>query len=198
MGGYGMDPLMEMQQLSRIFLLLLMIVVPNSGCLTNDATKESRNPEKQLGQLRVFLETHEDGIRSQRVKVLRSAPFEVVVDRAPILTEAELNRIELVQTELGYFIEIEADKRGSWILENYSATNSGRRFVISVVYPEQIWLAAPVIRARIADGIMRFSPDASIEEAHEIVLAVNNSIRKIKNIKKPKAGKESKDKAGEN
>lgn len=182
------------QSIKRLFFHLV-VGISIGGILAGCATpggdvdgdlKESKDPEKQLGQLRIYLETHEDGIRSQKVQVLRSAPFEVVVDRSPILTEAHLDDIKLVYTDFGYHIEIQADQRGTWLLESYTATNSGRKLVISAAFPEIIWLAAPIIRGRVSDGRFTFSPDASVEEANRLVLAIDNSIRKIKNRKKPK------------
>ncbi len=179
----------------RIFHLVVLTVMTCSlvSCSTTNenGVKESRDPDKQLGLLRIYLEIHEDGIRSQRVQVLRSAPFEVVVDRNPILTEANLDSISVKHNELGMFIELQADRRGSWLLESYTATNTGRRLVISAAFPEMIWLAAPIIRARVADGVIRFAPDATVEEAKQLEIAVMNSIRKIKNLKKPKVEKDS-------
>ena len=42
------------------------------------------------------------------------------------------------------------------------------------------WLAAPLIRRPIADGVLTFTPDASREEAEKIVKGLNNVTEKIK------------------
>lgn len=180
------------QQIKITFLghgLILLCLIMLSGCSSTAKKpyeKRSRNPEKQMGIMRIYLETHEDGIRTQEVQVLRSSPFDVTVDRAPILSEAQMTQVRVVNNEFGFHIEVDFDKRGTWLLESYSATNVGRKFVVMTEFPEQIWMAAPIVRTRIGNGTFSFTPDATVDEANRMAMAVNNSIRKIKNIKAPK------------
>ena len=42
------------------------------------------------------------------------------------------------------------------------------------------WLAAPLIRQRISDGTLSFSPDASREEMERLVFGLNEALRKEK------------------
>ena len=165
------------------------------GCKTTTSEKPKDpskvNPEKYLGKMRIFLEVHEDGIRSQNVKVLRRRPIEVSIDQSPILTESLMQEIRLVNNQYGFHLEVQFDQRGTWLLESYTATNGGKRLAIFVDYPEQQWIAAPIIRTRLADGKLVIIPDASVEEANRIAMTVMNSIRKIKKIKKPKKDKPS-------
>ena len=44
---------------------------------------------------------------------------------------------------------------------------------------ENRWLAAPVIPSRIGNGVLTFTPDASREEADQIVLGLNNVAKKV-------------------
>lgn len=177
------------------FVLCLFVMGIASGCKTTTSDKPKDpsevDPEKYLGKMRIFLEIHEDGIRSQKVKVLRRHPIEVSVDQSPILTESLMQNIKLVNNQYGYHLEIQFDQRGSWLLESYTATNGGKRLVVFVDYPEQQWIAAPLIRSRIAEGKLIIIPDANVEEANRIAMTVMNSIRKIKKIKKPKEQKTS-------
>ena len=59
----------------------------------------------------------------------------------------------------------------------------GKRFAIFCKFGEHLknerWLAAPVISRRIADGVLIFTPDATREEADEIVLGLNNVGREV-------------------
>lgn len=184
------------QYFKGIFCLVTTsaILLTGAACSTTSSgekkeekplTAEDVDPEKYLGKLRIYLETHEDGIRSQTVKVLRAKPFDVTVDKFPILTEELMNSIRVVNTEYGYHMEVQMDQRGSWLLESYTATNNGRRLIVYAEFPEKEWIAAPIIRTRLGSGTFNFIPDASVDEANRIAMTVSNSIRKIKKIKKP-------------
>ena len=83
----------------------------------------------------------------------------------------------------GFAIEIKFDENGTWLLEQYSAANPGRHFVIFGQWSEKLadgrWLAAPLITHRIGDGVLAFTPDCSREEADQLVLGLNNAAKEI-------------------
>jgi hypothetical protein len=68
------------------------------------------------------------------------------------------------------------------LLQQYSATYSGKRYVVfsqfGVKAKETRWLAAPRFNRLVSDGILQFTPDASREEADEIAKGLNNLAKK--------------------
>jgi hypothetical protein len=76
---------------------------------------------------------------------------------------------------LGSFqIMVQFDRRGTWLLEQYTTAHRGRRIGIFSQFGDARWLAAPMMNKRISDGVLVFTPDASREEADRIVLGLNN------------------------
>ena len=79
------------------------------------------------------------------------------------------------------------DRHGSWLLEQYSTQNLGRHFAIFSQFaapPDQKlnqgrWLAAPKLTQRITNGVLTFAPDATREEAEQIVVGLNNVAKKL-------------------
>ena len=55
----------------------------------------------------------------------------------------------------------------------------GRRLVIYCNFEDSRWLAAPVIREPIKDGLLTFTPDATREECERIVEGLNNVAREL-------------------
>ena len=74
-------------------------------------------------------------------------------------------------------------RAATWLLEQYSAANPGRHFVIFGQWGEKLtngrWLAAPIITRRITGGMLVFTPDCSREEADQLVLGLNNTTKAI-------------------
>ena len=107
-------------------------------------------------------------------------PFTVAT--AYILTEANVVAAKVIDTQGGFAIQIQFDENGTWTLEQYSASNPGKHFVIFGQWGKKIadgrWLAAPLITRRIANGALVFTPDASREEADKLVLGLTRPSRK--------------------
>ncbi|MGH7954228.1 MAG: SecDF P1 head subdomain-containing protein, partial [Limisphaerales bacterium] len=166
----------------NIYFAALAALVLICGCQTEKNQKP--NPKKTVAALRVHLESSpsESGT-TQTVSVLRANPVAVTIARDPILTEANVIAAKVIEAPGGFGIEIRFDETGSMILEQYSAANPGRHFVIFAQWGEKLtdgrWLAAPLITHRIADGVLAFTPDCSREEADQLVLGLNNVAKKI-------------------
>jgi hypothetical protein len=87
----------------------------------------------------------------------------------------------------GFALRLRFNRHGSWVLEQYSSGNPGKRFAIfsQFVTPpgenlnEGRWIAAPRVKGRIADGTLIFTPDATREEAEQIVLGLSNIAREL-------------------
>ncbi|HXR05263.1 MAG TPA: hypothetical protein VN836_11200 [Verrucomicrobiae bacterium] len=128
--------------------------------------------------LRVHIQTNADSLgTSQTISVLRSDPVQVTISHDPVLTEANIVAAKVINTPGGFAVEVKFDENGSWLLEQYSAANSGGHFVIFGQWGDKLangrWLAAPLITRRLADGVLAFTPDASRAEADELVLGLN-------------------------
>ncbi len=161
----------------NLYLLLLITVATVAGCKTDKAKPDKS--KKQVASLRLYLENRAQVPGSgETISVLRADPVLVTIGHEPILTEANVAAATLLATPGGYAIEVRFDESGTWILEQYTSANSGRHIAIFSQWSDQTkdsrWLAAPIISHRIANGVLAFTPDASREEAQQIVLGLNN------------------------
>lgn len=159
----------------NIYLLSAAVLVCMCGCQT-----AGHNKNKDVATLRVHIEVVPEAMDfSTTVFIYRKNPVPVTVDKSPCLTEADVTSASVVDVEGGYDLRIQFDRRGSWLLENYTTTNPGKHLAIFSSFKdkekkEARWLAAPIIRGRISNGILMFTPDATHEEAEEIARGLNN------------------------
>jgi hypothetical protein len=116
---------------------------------------------------------------------MRSNPVLVIISHDPILTEANLVAAKIINAPGGFAIEIQFDENGSWLLEQYSSANPGGHFAIFGQWGDKLangrWLAVPLITHRIANGRLAFTPDASREEADELVLGLTQAAAQNQN-----------------
>ena len=134
--------------------------------------------------MRVHIEVSPDPAgTSLNISMLRSDPVLITIKHEPILTEANIVMAKVIDARGGFAIEIKFDENGTWFLEQYSASNPGRHFVIFGQWSEKAvdgrWLGAPLITHRIAGGVLAFTPDCSREEADHLVSGLNNVAKKI-------------------
>lgn len=115
---------------------------------------------------------------SSPVPIFREKPIMVNVEKSPFLTEGDVAGAKLVEVMGGFALQIQFDQHGTWILEQATATNPGKRIAIlcrfGPKFKEVRWLAAPYVSRRISNGILQFTPDATREETEQIVLGLNN------------------------
>jgi preprotein translocase subunit SecD len=159
-------------------LLLLMATALASGCKST-----SQNRHHQISTLELHLEVaKEPSDLVEQVGIFRSNPVHINVERHPFLFEKNIKDAKLIENEGGFSIKIQFDRQGTWLLEQYSGSNRGRRFAVFCewVMPPEVkkndgrWVAAPKITQRITDGVFTFSPDATREEVEQIVFGLNN------------------------
>jgi len=155
----------------NLYLAVAAALALLCGCQTH----RQKGP---LGALRVYIQVNPDSLgTSQTISVLRSDPVLVTIAHNPILTEANIVAAKVLDTPGGFAIEIQFDENGTWLLEQYSASNPGGHFAIFGEWGDQVvngrWLAAPLITHRIANGALSFTPDASRAEADQLVLGLN-------------------------
>ena len=161
------------------FFLALTALALLCGCQT-----AKYKASKEVSALRIHIEVNPDDTgTSQTVSVLRSNPTSFTIAREPVLTEANIIAARVIDSPGGFAVEVQFDGISTLVLEQYSAANPGKHFVIFGQWGETLangrWLAAPFITHRIANGVLAFTPDMTRAEADQLVLGLNNVARKI-------------------
>jgi hypothetical protein len=162
----------------NLYLLAALMAMTFCGCQTAQEKKD-----KELATLRIYLEAGpEDTDHSMEVPIYRAQPVQIQIQKEPVLTEAHVASARVVNVLGGFDLLIQFNRQGSWLLQQYSATYSGKRYVVfsqfGVKAKETRWLAAPRFNRLVSDGILQFTPDASREEADEIAKGLNNLAKK--------------------
>jgi len=137
-----------------------------------------------MAALRIHMEsTPNDAGTTQTISVLRSAPVLVTILKDPVFTETSLASASVIETEGGFALQLQFDESSALLLEQYSAINQGRHFVLFAQWGDKLsegrWIAAPLISRRIANGTLTFTPDMTREEADKLVIGINNAIRQF-------------------
>jgi len=160
------------------YLLLAALLVCAAGCQSPE-TKQ----KKQVAVLRVHLEVFADSTGlNEPASIGRSSPITMIINKEPFLTEAEVISAKVVEDGGGFTFQIQLDRRGTQLLEIYTASHPGKHLAIFCQFGEKLgkarWLAAPLISRRNSNGLLVFTPDADRQEAAEIELGLNNLARK--------------------
>ena len=172
--------LIRARRLNSNFLLGLgLVVLCAAGCNSPEHARK-----KETATIAIHIETGaQAGEKASRISVFRASPIELTVEKQPFIHEAFLTEAHVVSVMDGFAITLQFDRRGTLLLEQYTAGNLGRHFAIEVQFgkdlAQQRWLAAPVIQRRISNGVLTFTTDATREEAEQIVLGLSNVGKKI-------------------
>ena len=164
----------------NLYLLFLIgLLTAMCGCQSDD-----HKGDQHLASLRIHLENRAQlPDAGKTVSVIRANPVLVTINTEPVLTEASVVHATLLDSPVGYAVEVKFDEVGSYTLEQYTSAYQGKHFVIFGQWSENItnsrWLAAPLITHRLANGVFAFTPDASHEEARQLVIGLNNVARQI-------------------
>ena len=164
----------------NLYLLSIAVLLAAAAGCQSDKDKG----DQHLASLRLHLENRAQlPDAGKTVSVIRANPVLVTINEEPVLTEASIVRADLLDTPVGYAVEVKFDETGTYTLEQYTSAYQGKHFVIFGQWSEDAtnsrWLAAPLITHRIANGEFAFTPDASHEEAKQLVLGLNNMAKKI-------------------
>ena len=158
------------------YLLVALCSVWLGGCASPQRSKDAP-------VVRVYLEVPRDATGNQiAVPIGRRPLFEVWVQPAPFLTEFHVKRVEVRDDKLGgYELVLEFNRQGRWLLDEVSTANKGRRAVVFLISGElQHFTAAPIIKDRIGNGIMVFTPDMTRSEAETFATKMNEEEAKQK------------------
>ena len=173
------------------YLALAAALTLAGGC----GTTKKKTP-KPFATLRVNLETNADSSgRNKPVPIYRENPFMLTIETDPILTEANISEARVIETVGGFALRLRFERKGRWLLEQYTAANHGKHVAIFSEFTSPTaahvnigrWLGAPLITGRIQDGVLLFTPDVSIEEAHQIAIGLNNIAKKNENTPEDEA-----------
>ena len=146
-----------------------------TGCRSGEELK------KRYVRIRCYLEVNPDASdHSHPITIGRKAPFVINVERNPILTEMHVEEASLVEALGGFQILIKLNPTGRLILEQYSIAEKGKRLAVLVDFGEPRWLAAPMLKQRISNGELVFTPDATREEAELIVDGINRAAKRVR------------------
>ena len=166
----------------NIYLFTIIVLALICGC-----SSEASKRKKRVSTFRVQAETNADTTdRTEKIKIYRAQPFWMTVEKRPFVDERYVKEAKVVDVLGGYALQIQFDRQGSWLLEQYTSALRGKHIAIFSQFcapPDDKlnqgrWLAAPLIQTRITDGLLVFTPDASREEAEEIALGLNNVAKK--------------------
>lgn len=178
----------------NLYLILTLTLVAAVGCESPES-KEKSLEKKVLSTLRVHLEARPDPMgRTETEEVYRASPIKFTIDKAPFLTEASVKEAKVTDVTGGFALQIQFDRQGSWLLEQYTSANRTKHLVIASQFvapgEEKInqgrWLAAPQIKTHITDGLLIFTPDATKEETERIALGLNHVAEKLSTGKEVK------------
>jgi hypothetical protein len=162
------------------YLLLAGVALGFAGCEMMQSSKNS-----EISTFRVHLQVNPDGTKgNEPVPVFREKPVLININKQPFLSEINVTTAKLVEAMGGFSMQVQLDRQGMWLLEQYTIANRGMHLVIFSQFGETSdkgrWLAAPLIKQRITDGMLTFTPDATREEADRIVTGLNNLVAKNK------------------
>jgi hypothetical protein len=165
----------------NIYLVLLTGLVLGGGCKSTPKTTEEK---KDVSAIRLHMESVAGpGTMTQTVSVIRTDPVSVTILSAPVLTESDVVAARVLDTTAGFAVELKFSTTGTLLLEEYTASNPGKHFVIFGQWGDKgkdgRWLAAPLITHRITDGILSFTPDMNRDDAYRLVLGLNNVGKKV-------------------
>ena len=167
------DTVVERSSLILCFALSMVMAGLLTACFLAPKKKEAT-------EMRLFIEATPDNTgRNAPITVGRQDPFVINVENQSFLDEASIKQAWVVDSMGGFQIMLQFDRRGTWLLEQYSVANRGRRIAIVANFGQRRWLGAPVVANPIKDGLLTFTPDASREEAERIVRGLNEVAKQL-------------------
>lgn len=164
------------------YLAVMVGVALLCGCQSTEGKRK-----KQTAVLRVHVEGN---LRlpdsTLAVPIYRQHPVMIDIEKQSALNENLIKEAKVVEMAGSFALQIQFDHKGTMLLEQLTGANKGKHLAIFATFgidtkTEKIqsrWLAAPMIQKHIADGILTFTPDATREEADQIVIGLNNVAKK--------------------
>lgn len=159
------------------FNIYLLALALSAGCASGPTMQKKADEEE--ASLRLHLEVNPDGAEDNGpITIGRAQPFQLNVQKTAFLTEFQIEKASVVDVIGGYSMSIQFNKQGAFLLEMQTTAHRGKRLAISAEFGEMRWIAAPVIKQRITDGLLVFTPDTTRAEAERIVNGLNRFIKR--------------------
>ena len=134
---------------------------------------QSAKSKKVETTLRIHAEATDDTSFTRKIKVYQDESLTMKVHELPFITETDIVEAQVVEALGGFALQLKFNPRTRWVLDHHTSMNIGRHFAIFVQFGAKPsvarWIAAPIISGRNSDGMMIFTPDATREEAEQIV-----------------------------
>ncbi len=150
---------------------------------TSPPNQKEAEPPKQATLMQFHIEANPDPTgRTMVAPIFRARPFNLTVQREPVLDEGFMEKVELVDTDEvgGYAIKVTFDKLGARRLDALSVEHRSQRLAVHAEWTETRWLGAPILNKRITNGEFIFTPDATREETDRLVRGLSNVVSHLK------------------
>lgn len=131
----------------NFYLLALLPLALLGGCVPLET-----KPKGPVAALRLHLEVNPDGTdRNAPVPIGREPAVMINVEKSPFLDERDVASAKVVEALGGFALQIQFDRRGTWLLEQCSMGNRGSRCAVFCQFgnpksPTSRWLAARFCR----------------------------------------------------
>jgi hypothetical protein len=160
----------------NIYLCSALSLLLFPGCKTGE-----KKDKDKVTIIELHMEVNSDGAKDNApMSIGRNSAFEVNADKDPFLDAADLVSAKLVDDLGGFAIELKYNWKGTTLLDSMTTSYRGKRIAVFCKWDKERWLAAPKITRRITDGVFRFTPDCTHEEAESIIKGLTNVIKKLK------------------
>jgi hypothetical protein len=152
------------------------------GCSSVNGSRK-----KLLSTLQIYLEVPAGTPSAgEPVPIYRDRPIMIRVGKEPCVTEVHIKSAKVIDIVGGFALSIQLNRQGTWLFEQYTASNRGRRFAVLAQWmtpPDKTlnkarWLAAPKLTTTVSDGSFNFTPDATRDEAELLAQGLNNLAKK--------------------
>jgi len=157
------------------------LAIVASGLLFAGCQSEKSKRDKEATMFQLHMETGPNAGRgSLMVNIGRTnQQFSIYVEMDSFIGGDYLDEANLIDSADGNFaIRLKFDTRGAMILQSKTSSNPGRRVAVECSFGKEEgqhrWIAAPIVRRPITDGIFIFTPQVTHEEAERIVRGLNN------------------------
>jgi preprotein translocase subunit SecD len=168
----------------NIYLCLAAACLLAAGCKSEGDKLKAK--AKDFSSLELYLEVPpDDASDNAPVPIYREHPILVNVNKTPFLDQNCIETASVVDEPGGmYHIRVAFNNKGASFLDMYTSDYRGKRMAIFSQFGQARWLASPVIRGRIADGVLTFTPDATHAESERIVKGLNMYAAELKKREK--------------
>jgi hypothetical protein len=173
---------MSFRLLSFNTYLLLGAIFWMVGC----KSAEQRKRDQLTTTFWLHLEAAASQRDTNRVLAVSIAGVDFLADKAPFLTEQDVDSAAVVETtDGGFAIRVRYNDHGKLVLDMVTSSNRGRHMVIYANYgikkqTKTVWLAAPLIVRRVDDGVIVFTPSVARPEAEEIIKGLQHAAEEAK------------------